>query len=176
MQGPEPHLVLFAAVPGRTLEPESHGSQFPAHLPCIVPTYAFCVLQIKETHSQSAATCLRPFFFFSLSHTHFWTPPFFSWMVSVATCNLSTMSSSTQLHKTLRERERKGWRLSRCETLTLKLSKAVADSEAGSGRGGRGVDWNSQSCACGGLHQFPPRVGNLELLIFAILKPLYGCV
>jgi len=125
-----------------------------------------CFKLRKRTHSSQQLACGHSFS--SHSHTliseHRPSHGWFQWLP--ATCQ--QWVAPRNYTQDPPERERMGWRLSRCETLTLKLSKAVADSEAGSGRGGRGVDWNSQSCACGGLHQFPPRVCSLELLIFAI--------
>jgi len=70
----------------------------------------------------------------------------------------------------MEEKLREWWYLSGCETLTLKLPKAVADSKAWQGAG-VGTH-RAESCACGGLHPFPPRVCNLELLIVTILKHL----
>ena len=102
------YLQQFLA--GLCKEPESHGSQFPAHLPSILLTHAFCVLQIKETHSQYAA-CGHSF----SSHTHSF--------LNTALLPMDGFSGYLQLanneEKTLhtrdppgRGRERKGWRLS----------------------------------------------------------------
>lgn len=104
--------------------------------------------------------CYLPFLLIS---SHGW----FQWLP----CNLSTMTrGNSTRNKSGLGRERKIMvgicHLSGCETLTLKLPKAVADSEAGRGVGTH----RAESCACGGLHPFPPRVCNLELLIVTFLN------
>jgi hypothetical protein len=153
LQGLEPHLVLFAAVPGWLAglckePPENYGGQFPAQLPCILLTHAFCVLQIRVTHSRSWLL-RRPLLF--ITHAHFWTThallPMDGWLVSVRgylRLANNEEKSEDSTHKSLSGKERKGWRLSsRGETLTLKVAKGTHSSRQ---RGWREGDWNSQSC------------------------------
>jgi hypothetical protein len=133
LQGPEPHLVLFAAVPGWLAglckEPPENYGQFPAQLPCILLTHAFCVLQIRVTHSRSCGG-RRPLLF--IPHAHFWTThallPMDGWLVSVRgylRLANNEEKSDDSTHKSLSGKERKGWRLSsRGETLTLRPTPA----------------------------------------------------